>query len=49
MRGPHFNEGLVGEIQDNFKEDKGVFHIFNNNNEAIFSPQLARFESKTFK
>ena len=27
-----------------------MFHLFNGNNkEAIFSPQLARFESKTFK
>ena len=50
VTGPDFNTGLVGEINDNFQEDKGVFHLFNGNNkEAIFSPQLARFESKTFK
>lgn len=49
VRGTHFNTGaLVGDIQDNLKEDQGVFNIFNANTEAIFSPQLVRFESRTF-
>lgn len=26
-----------------------MFHLFNSSNEGIFSPQLARFESKTYK
>ena len=50
MRGTHFNKGaLLGDdIRDNLKEDQGVFNIFNANTEAIFSPQLVRFESRTF-
>lgn len=49
MRGTHFNKGaLLGDINDNLKEDHGVFNIFNANTEAIFSPQLVRFESRTF-
>ena len=39
----------MGEIEDNLQENKGVFHIFNSGNEGLISPQLARFESKTYK
>lgn len=49
MRGTHFNKGLLGDFNDNLKDDQGVFNIFNANTETIFSPQLVRFESRTFE
>ena len=49
MRGTHFNKGLLGDYNDNLKDDQGVFNIFNANTETIFSPQLVRFESRTFE
>lgn len=49
VRGTHFNKGLLGDFNDNLKDDQGVFNIFNANTETIFSPQLVRFESRTFE
>lgn len=48
VMGDHFNAGLLGDRNDKFYDDQGVFQMFHSRNGSFLQPQIVKFESKTY-